>query len=103
MSAGAVLLERRLEAVYVSFARFNKWEGEKMVVTQKCEGLACNRFVQLCQSAGLVNDTMTVRAVTTIFNTNTDSKVRTDERTISPLHDAKTTSFYRFTLYSNLA
>eukprot|EP00873_Tetraselmis_striata_P004219 jgi/Tetstr1/424483/TSEL_015011.t1 len=48
------LIERRLEAVFVSYALFSKWDGEAMVVSHKCHGLSGRRFLLLCRDAGIM-------------------------------------------------
>mmetsp|Transcript_35103 Transcript_35103/g.88448 ORF Transcript_35103/g.88448 Transcript_35103/m.88448 type:complete len:519 (+) Transcript_35103:202-1758(+) len=48
------LIERRLEAVFVSYALFSKWDGEAMVVGHKCHGLSGLRFLLLCRDAGIM-------------------------------------------------
>lgn len=48
-----VLFERKLEAVFVSFALWGKWDPDAMVVAQKCNGMSHNKFMALCRAARL--------------------------------------------------
>eukprot|EP00873_Tetraselmis_striata_P015352 jgi/Tetstr1/435616/TSEL_024518.t1 len=48
-----VLFERKLEAVFVSFALFAKWDPDAMVTAQKSKGIPANRFMVMCNAARL--------------------------------------------------
>uniref|UniRef100_A0A061R2F4 Uncharacterized protein n=1 Tax=Tetraselmis sp. GSL018 TaxID=582737 RepID=A0A061R2F4_9CHLO len=48
-------LDRRLEAVFVSFALFGRWCPEEMVAPRPCAGMSANRLVALLSEAGLVD------------------------------------------------
>lgn len=66
-------MERQLEAVFVSYALFNKWDGEAMVVGHKCPGLSGCRFQSLCHDAGfLPNGQITDRTLKDIHGRHVD-------------------------------
>lgn len=66
--AVAVHMERELEAVFVSYALFGRWEGEQMGFPQKCGGLPGLKFLSLCREAGLVDDKLvTPRVIRDLF------------------------------------
>ena len=52
----AALKERQLEAVYISFCLYGKWDAAAMVVPHKCNGMKENSFLALCRTVGLVDD-----------------------------------------------
>eukprot|EP00873_Tetraselmis_striata_P021345 jgi/Tetstr1/441609/TSEL_029836.t2 len=67
------VMERQLEAVFVSYALFNKWDGEAMVVGHKCPGLSGCRFQSLCHDAGfLPNGQITDRTLKDIHGRHVD-------------------------------
>mmetsp|Transcript_13934 Transcript_13934/g.35999 ORF Transcript_13934/g.35999 Transcript_13934/m.35999 type:complete len:208 (-) Transcript_13934:435-1058(-) len=65
------LMERRLEAVFVSFALYNKWDGDALVTAQKCHGMSGLRFLSLCRASGLLEmSQLTVGVVKQVFDAN---------------------------------
>lgn len=81
----AAVLERRLEAVYVSFALFGKWDAAKMVVSHDCHGMAYLRFQELCRQAGLLGGPVTTQTLRQLFDSCVD-RVRSRPTTFPPMH-----------------
>jgi hypothetical protein len=67
-----LIMERELEAVFVSFALFGRWDGDAMVTSHDCQGMVCSRFHALCKAAGLLNGRISPSTIRNVFEAYTD-------------------------------
>jgi len=69
------LVERRLEAVYVSYSLFGCWRPDQLVYPQTSGAMSWPRFLALCKAAGLIDgQRVTLDALRNIFQSLVDKK-----------------------------
>jgi len=72
-TAEDVRLERRIEAVFSSFALFGRWDPNGVVVPQEPCKLGFHNFILMCRDAKLIrNDLISARRLHTIFKKRMD-------------------------------
>eukprot|EP00191_Tetraselmis_sp_GSL018_P000571 CAMPEP_0177597690 /NCGR_PEP_ID=MMETSP0419_2-20121207/11863_1 /TAXON_ID=582737 /ORGANISM="Tetraselmis sp., Strain GSL018" /LENGTH=416 /DNA_ID=CAMNT_0019089911 /DNA_START=729 /DNA_END=1980 /DNA_ORIENTATION=+ len=68
-----VRLERKLEAVFVSFALYGCWRPDELVYPQSSSGMGGLRFTALCREAGLIDGKhVTTKVIHDVFQSLMD-------------------------------